>query len=308
MEVLSFKNKFGSILGSKSAPCEAGPAGESNIELSEDSLKVPLMTEEDEGDCSNAFKENYADTVKQKVSMVVGAMKAKASSRPDVAKVKNQLLKLGAVTISEARSAAKLGAGTMTKMQDHLEVAFFGKAAESDCMQTLSAQGFSEKDIEHAIEKLGTVDVAEVEAYLRFTQANDDIAAEKLLAMGFAHDDVVKVVHKLGSQNQELKVIPLEMIVASLCKLQDKRLLREQRKDNAHRLAKRLQLGESPVAAEADMQLEANLSKSFSYCNSNLATCLRLAESQSEKPARHSDVGNKVSTAPMPSVDALGLE
>lgn len=295
MEVLSIRNKFATALGSTNDdPCEAGVAGESNLEMCDDSLKVPLMTDDEE--CfSTTSKENHAGTVKHKLAMVVGAVKAKAPLHPGVSRVKDKLVKLSAGTMSEARSAVKLGAGTMRSVQEHLQVALYGKAADSDCIETLSALGFSRNDIEDALLQTGTEDVAELETFLRRTQANDDIAVEKLLAMGFAHKDVIKAVRKTGAQN-------LELIVGKLCNLQDKRLQRAQGQNNARRFARSLHFCDSTAIVEEDSELAAKLSKCFGDCNSQLAICLGLLES------RHEELENKVSDAPWPCVDAMDTQ
>lgn len=277
MEVLSIRNKFAVVFGSMNAPREAGVVGESDMDTFDSSLKAPLVTDDDEESCTSS-KENHADAVKRKMAMVLGAVKAGVPARPDVTMVKHKLVKFGEGTMIEARAAVRLGADAKRNVRDHLEVALYGRAAESDCIETLSAMGFSIQDIEHAILTLGTEDVDDLEAFLASAPMNEELAVKKLLAMGFAHEDVVKAVRRdfAGAQN-------LDKIVGKLCKLQDKRLLRAERTENARRIASSLQLGDSTSIAEEDVQLAAKLSKCSGDCNSQIATCLRLVESRRQE-------------------------
>merc|ERR1712196_56875 len=93
---------------------------------------------------------------------------------------------------------------------------------EPESIKILTDLGFSRDEIHSAINQLGTDDVAELQTFLRREQY--DLALETLLQMGFSEKDALKGLSREGPQN-------LELIVGKLCKLQEKRLQRDQEKE-----------------------------------------------------------------------------
>jgi len=136
--VLSIKKKLFAVFGSANAPSDQVVLGDANVEVADDSLKVPLVSE-DEVDESQKENSTKAGTAMRKLTRVVRAVKAKAE-------------------------LVKLGVGSVRSMEEHL-----GSKCEStelDSIAILSALGFSRQDIESAILQLGTDDVAELESEL----------------------------------------------------------------------------------------------------------------------------------------------